>query len=172
MIQLLLEKGVDFNEMDIHRTAHADIKQLLLEHVQLTRVPKPENSAVDCRFWGTITDIGHDHAYYSKPVSVDTILTPDTSFEELMADHGSNPIRENERLIRWIHLPENNMEWIEILISKALGTPEAVASVLRSDLWSRRIHGADKTIHARCLRPVCADLSRGEFRLGPLRNSG
>ncbi|KAL2821445.1 hypothetical protein BDW59DRAFT_164181 [Aspergillus cavernicola] len=123
-------------------------------------MPKLENSAVDRRFWGTITDIGQSHAYYSKPVPMDRILTPDASLDELMADSQPNNIREDERLVRWIHLPENNVEWVEILMIKVLETPEAVANVLRSDLWSNRVRGAEKTIHARCLRPVCADFSR------------
>ncbi|KFA80205.1 hypothetical protein S40288_10075 [Stachybotrys chartarum IBT 40288] len=153
MVQLLLEKGADFMT-DLMSKARPDIKQLLVEHVQLTRKPRDDCKVVDHSFWGKVVDIGSSGAWYSKSVPVDRILASDSSFDELMADGRPDNISTAERAARWIHIPENNMEWIEILMDKVLDSPEAVANLLRSDLWKGRIRNADKATYARCLRPT------------------
>ncbi|KAI1876265.1 uncharacterized protein JN550_001761 [Neoarthrinium moseri] len=155
MVQLLLEKGASF-ETEMLRGARPELKQLLQSHVQLMYKPLPESKRVDNRFWGRIVEIGPSQKCHSKAVRVDGILSPDISFDELMLDGRPQGISKGgDKLLRWIHLPENNMEWVEALMTKCLGSSEATANLLRSKLWGDRVRNSEKHFYSRCLRPVC-----------------
>ncbi|KAI0528444.1 hypothetical protein GGR58DRAFT_495970 [Xylaria digitata] len=171
MVQLLLDKGVYF-EREMLREARAELKQLLQSHVHLTYKPLLENRRVDGRFWGRMVEIGSSQRCHSKAVRVDLILNPDVSFDNLMVDGRPQTfLNDGDKLVRWVHLPENNMEWVEVLITKILGTPEATANVLRSDLWSDRVRSTEKHFYSRCLRPVCTDFPYDSLNVSNHRGS-
>ncbi|KAI0159896.1 hypothetical protein GGR52DRAFT_576635 [Hypoxylon sp. FL1284] len=156
LVRLLLDHGVYF-ETEWLRGTRAEMQQLLQGYVRL-KYKLPENAAVEKKFWGRVIDIGSSQRCHSKAVPVDEILDPGNSLNELMLDDRPEDLFKNERnSVRWIHLPENNMEWVEILLTKVLGTPEATANLLRSDLWRDRVRNAEKNYYKRCLRPVSTD---------------
>jgi hypothetical protein len=108
IVQLLLGKGFDA-EMETPLAASSDIKGLLLEHVRLTRIPRPENMRVDHQFWGKLVDIGLSGSHYSKSIPMDRIIDPQSNFDELMGDGREGNIPQSERRVRWIHIPQNNV---------------------------------------------------------------
>ncbi|KAE9365823.1 hypothetical protein N431DRAFT_487728 [Stipitochalara longipes BDJ] len=56
--------------------------------------------------------------------------------------------------LRWLHLPANNMRWVEASIF-AFSLPVAMG-LTKSERWvKRQHHGAVKTHHARFMRPHC-----------------
>jgi hypothetical protein len=109
MVQLLLSHGAEFDPDKLLPVAPTDIKQVLIEQIQLTRKPRPDSNDVDNKFWGTITDVPPDSRdYRMKPVTVDQILADDVKLDEFMlGDWSIKP--ERNRSVWWIHLPENNV---------------------------------------------------------------
>ncbi|KAK4115959.1 hypothetical protein N656DRAFT_410271 [Canariomyces notabilis] len=170
MVQLLLSHGAEFDPDKLLPMAPTDIQQVLIEHIQLTRKPRSDSKDVDNKFWGRIADVSPDSRdYCMKPVTVDQILAPEIKLDELML--GDGPIRSraasirsewNGRSVRWIHLPENNMEWIEILMAKLVSNREDLTKVLPSNRWANAIRGRDLKLHARCLRPGCKHITGAE----------
>ncbi|UZP46439.1 hypothetical protein NXS19_014251 [Fusarium pseudograminearum] len=67
---------------------------------------------------------------------------------------------------KWIHLPANNMRWIEVLISQLYKDKTQTYNILKPERWVRRQHhrGLDTSDatpdkpgvhHARFMRPIC-----------------
>lgn len=108
LVQLLLEKGFDA-EMENTEDASDGIKRLLLERVRITRVPKPKHLSVGHRFRGKIVDVWPSGSHYPRSIPMDNMIDPQSNFDELMRDGRGVNIPQNERQVRWIHIPQNNV---------------------------------------------------------------
>lgn len=93
---------------------------------------------------------------------------------------GYDPSEEPEnRRIRWIHLPANNMSWVEVFTPRSIASTELTGMkslmkalhqkepqetsydkvILRSKFWKGRQNGHDsKRHHARFMRPTAMEL--------------
>ncbi|RYP79936.1 hypothetical protein DL769_002695 [Monosporascus sp. CRB-8-3] len=109
---------------------------------------------------------GVDGAFPNQKVFVQTLLTK---------DEGTNPLMWNlgDDTIRYVHLPANNMAWVEeaiaryyhedrpekddLYISSKLRRSETkTGMILRSEYWqSQRMFDDNTQVHARHMRPFC-----------------
>ncbi|KAL4761092.1 uncharacterized protein BDW70DRAFT_168156 [Aspergillus foveolatus] len=72
---------------------------------------------------------------------------------------------ENSVQFRWLHLPVNNLLMLQY--SKQYKSPTRDL-VLRDELWMERLHkGAEKSPHARFMRPVCQEIGSSSMQSKP-----
>lgn len=118
----------------------------------------------------TILDINFRALVDGTPVTIKN----DTTVYDII-DQGPAAIMENNQpQLRWIHLPANNMAWVEDLMTslhKEQTGQNAVISdeaqeitkfdgVLREDLWKKAFHGRNsKSIHSRFMMPLATRYS-------------
>lgn len=121
-----------------------------------------------------VTMAGLDGEFPSQKVSVQTLLTEDKKRNPLMWDCEADTIR-------YVHLPANNMAWVEEAIARYYGEhrPEKDDSymsskfrrdrtkaemLLRSECWqSQRGHDSASEVHARHMRPFCDTVSTSDM---------
>ncbi|RYP64694.1 hypothetical protein DL771_008651 [Monosporascus sp. 5C6A] len=113
-----------------------------------------------------ITMPGVDGTFPSQKVSVQTLLTKDEDTNPLMWSFGDDTIR-------YVHLPANNMAWVEEAIaryyhedrpgkddayisSKLRPSESKTGMILRSEYWqSQRMFDDNTQVHARHMRAFC-----------------
>ncbi|RYP13191.1 hypothetical protein DL765_007018 [Monosporascus sp. GIB2] len=113
-----------------------------------------------------ITMPGVDGTFPSQKVSVQTLLTKDKDTNPLMWELGDDTIR-------YVHLPANNMAWVEEAIaryyhedrpekddlyinSKLRRSETRTDMILKSEYWqSQRMFDDNTQVHARHMRPSC-----------------
>ncbi|RYO82235.1 hypothetical protein DL766_003209 [Monosporascus sp. MC13-8B] len=113
-----------------------------------------------------ITMPGVDGTFPSQKVSLQTLPTKDKDTNPLMWDLGDDTIR-------YVHLPVNNMAWVEEAIaryyhedrpekddlyisSKLLRSETKADMILKSEYWqSQRMFDDNTQVHARHMRPSC-----------------
>lgn len=75
--------------------------------------------------------------------------------EELLSEPTLPPTNTGDS-IRWIHLPANNMRWVELLMVRLYGNPTKAYQILTAERWVRRQHlGASGKAYARFMHPHC-----------------
>ncbi|KAL5002927.1 hypothetical protein BDV10DRAFT_87244 [Aspergillus recurvatus] len=84
-------------------------------------------------------------------------------------------MEENNAQFRWLHLPVNNMRWVELLMlryNKQYKSPKRDL-VLRDELWMERLHkGTQNSPHARFMRPVCQEIGSSSIQSKPTDGHG
>ncbi|KAK0748858.1 ankyrin repeat-containing domain protein [Apiosordaria backusii] len=117
----------------------------------LWREPRPDAASVDKEFSATVVyvsksdELDIDH----RMPSVESLLQG----EHLLSPHGAT--------CAWMHLPANNMRWVEALMAKryeVCGENESWKSdvVLKPRFWVQQQHKSQEgPYHARFMRPAC-----------------
>ncbi|TVY18934.1 Ankyrin-2 [Lachnellula arida] len=186
MIRTLLDGGafLDATNLDGYRAQHLARNSGHIESADMLRdfesrmistESLPEIARIDGGFFGAIVDFVHKESglYVHKKVSVDRMLSKQ-SFDSIMAGVkgelsrdaegvNANVESRNQKKPRWLHLPANNMRWVEILMNKhycGLEMPEAARAILRPEVWTERQHLAGQSIiHGRFMKPGCQKVS-------------
>ncbi|KAK0701938.1 hypothetical protein B0T26DRAFT_735298 [Lasiosphaeria miniovina] len=173
------------SDYDVER----DAKAYLIQYTFMPH-PKADHSAMEGQshsFSDTITlnrpaepteekieDVRFEGRFPHQHVSVDLLLR---SGSDKSRRHGLSNIlsrelchRKDPTRLRYIHLPFNNMEWVESVIAGYYDDPPPALSVnqpdasiqtqtqmlLRPELWRGQQNGAwSGTAHARHMRPLC-----------------
>ena len=187
LVRLLLKEGADIYAVDVdgnsaQRSAmlleHKGIFNLLSEYEskRLYRAPLPYSQKVDGPFLGAIVDLLQPPSwrYYYKRISVDRMLSHE-SFDEIMGAFKGETTGTDvalQRSLRWLHLPANNMRWVEILMAKhydAVNNPDAVGAILRPEIWADEQHEVKGSpVHGRFIKPGCQRIAT---TFTPQRNS-
>ncbi|KAL4874565.1 hypothetical protein BJY04DRAFT_224908 [Aspergillus karnatakaensis] len=111
--------------------------------------PYPEISQ---RFRGKIV-------FFTKSSAGDKLTpkTKDVLVSELLASPATIQAPEHEQLrFKWLHLPMNNMRWIEALVFAHYGSRPSAYKVLKSDRWVGRQYQRDGSAHqTRFMQPLC-----------------
>ncbi|KAK4447225.1 hypothetical protein QBC34DRAFT_410137 [Podospora aff. communis PSN243] len=67
---------------------------------------------------------------------------------------------EDPTRIKYIHIPSNNMEWIEAVVGRYYGNQTTKDRILSPELWRGQQHGSwSGPAHARYMRPLCERVS-------------
>ncbi|KAJ4291881.1 hypothetical protein N0V90_009777 [Kalmusia sp. IMI 367209] len=83
-------------------------------------------------------------------------LVVQKSVKELLSDPTFPKAVTEREQFRWLHLPANNMLWVEVLMLKLYEQPAKAYQILTPERWVRRQHrGATGKPHARFMRPHC-----------------
>ncbi|RDL33135.1 uncharacterized protein BP5553_08574 [Venustampulla echinocandica] len=177
MVEILLAEGafIDATDMDGYRAqhlarkyGHIAIAEMLqkYESRMISTESLPGTTRIDGGFIGTVVDFVHSGRYFHKKISVDRMLSNE-SFDSIMTgakgdlrpeaeDTESGFENPDPRKVRWLHLPANNMRWVEILMNKQyrdLEMPEAARAILRPEAWADRQHRPGKSIvHGRFMK--------------------
>ncbi|KAL5092346.1 hypothetical protein Trisim1_001603 [Trichoderma cf. simile WF8] len=88
-------------------------------------------------------------------------------FEELSVaklmkkSNGALSLNNKGNKFQWVHLPANNMKWVEVLFGKIYHEDPSLAyKVLEPKRWVKRQHEGDRgSPHARFMMPACHDFS-------------
>ncbi|KAI9868593.1 MAG: Ankyrin repeat and death domain-containing protein 1A [Trichoglossum hirsutum] len=168
-VVLLLTAGFsEDGEDDEHKTAmnyaleggKDEVVQVIQEKRQLVHLLTPVGLRVGRLFNATVVEFFDAGKRKLHTLTVTDILEGKWGREE-----------ESGMLeFQWLHLPENNMEWIEILMAqhfRDLGWPGRQNLILRRELWAAQQHQHSTGVHhARFMRPHFQ-----EFATGPLPTS-
>ncbi|KAI3320968.1 hypothetical protein HD806DRAFT_504125 [Xylariaceae sp. AK1471] len=75
----------------------------------------------------------------------------------LLADPASIQAPESdETTFKWFHLPANNMQWVEVLISRYYDASSSAFQILKPERWVGRQHQGGANAHqARFMQPLC-----------------
>ncbi|KAF8853541.1 hypothetical protein BDZ45DRAFT_75687 [Acephala macrosclerotiorum] len=135
---------------------HHTILQMLAQREKdgpLAKIAAKKYQNVDHEFKATVID-------FFDTVDQDQIDARAFFVDELL----ENPRLEHDHSkgnlsFRWLHLPANNMMWVEVLVARLFDNPAEAYRVLDSERWVGRQHrggfGAHQNHHARFMRPLC-----------------
>ncbi|KAM6505792.1 hypothetical protein FSOLCH5_013967 [Fusarium solani] len=145
------------------------VLQTLISSESLRTGPLEEAVAVDSQFSVTVVKIPKTE----ESDMVFAMLPVDTVLRQCLPKHLSG-----DDSCRWLHLPANNMAWVEALMARhfeSAGEEEKWKRniVLKPKLWSGQQHTSwDKTYHARFMRPACHSfaLSKSRAKADSLRS--
>ncbi|KAI0384250.1 hypothetical protein F5Y04DRAFT_278254 [Hypomontagnella monticulosa] len=158
VVKVLLERGAD---IDTPCRDGATVMALAVKHATIFRMvserdkngklagDKNIHPNIDSRFNAKVVDFVNS-GNTQKPKS------RDEQVQMLLKNPKLILTNENEDIaFRWIHLPANNMRWVEVLISGLYGSQSAYR-ILEPSRWvSRQHHGNDGAHHARFMQPFC-----------------
>ncbi|KAJ5369278.1 uncharacterized protein N7496_009038 [Penicillium cataractarum] len=160
-VQVLLNAGASVQLRNANGEAAVDLANHhpILFHMvaavdNIERLAETEDnhlhSNIDHEFKATVIDF----------VSVSGILTPcavEIAVDELLKSPWVSTAPANSSTsFRWLHLPVNNMRWIELLMARLYNNPASAYRVLKPERWvNRQHHGATGVHHARFMRPQC-----------------
>ncbi|RSL81667.1 hypothetical protein CEP52_017150 [Fusarium oligoseptatum] len=145
------------------------VLQILMSSESLRKEPLKEAAMVDNQFSATVVKIPERE----ESDMVFAMLSVDTILRQGLPKHLSG-----DDSCRWLHLPANNMTWVEVLMARhfeASGEEEKWKRniVLKPKLWSGQQHTSwDKSYHARFMRPACHSfaLSQSRAKADPSRS--
>ncbi|KAF2184914.1 hypothetical protein K469DRAFT_688498 [Zopfia rhizophila CBS 207.26] len=170
-LRMLLSKRADFKATDnqertarelledkIRELPSAEWNDALRILKELDRSPElysdpiPNSKEVDSRFNPVILDFAsgffHRHGK-RRELGIDVIVSGEEKFFKRHMEGGPQ--------FRWLHLPANNMRWIELLMLRYSDSDRSPKRhlVLRDELWMERLHrGSQNLAHARYMRPM------------------
>ncbi|EKJ72997.1 hypothetical protein FPSE_06785 [Fusarium pseudograminearum CS3096] len=121
------------------------------------------DQAVDALFLATVT------TFKSEGDSLKGFVSERHDVSQLLLNQEYESTEEEEKqeaVSKWIHLPANNMRWVEVLISQLYKDKTQTYNILKPERWVRRQHhrGLDTSNatsvkpgihHARFMRPLC-----------------
>ncbi|KAL6710652.1 hypothetical protein ACN47E_007709 [Coniothyrium glycines] len=86
------------------------------------RAPSSTKGELACKHYQiTVTEIyalGKSDKYWSVNISVDLLLYGTTGLPEILAAARPKAIRQEQLVCTWIHIPENNIIWVEDLVDR------------------------------------------------------
>ncbi|ORY12883.1 hypothetical protein BCR34DRAFT_286855 [Clohesyomyces aquaticus] len=164
VIKLLLEFGANVRKRGVSGTPRSlvgtgTILAMLAAADDEGRLAKSEddtNPDTDSRFDATVFsfEVGQSATvFYPTAQKVDSLL----AYPKDRSDRG--PLN-----FRWIHLPANNMRWVELLMMRLQEKSNRAYEILKPERWTRRQHlGATGAPHARFMRPLCQAFASGSI---------
>jgi hypothetical protein len=160
IVKVLLEAGADISRRDNAgatpltlnlRLANTPILAMLNaadEEGRLAENKTYVNPNVDKNFQAMLT-------LFKEGLEGSAFLPTKRTVEDLWAEPWL-PAAHKGNCFQWIHLPANNMRWVELLLVKLYGKPAKTYHALGSERWVRRQHrGAASKLHTRFMRPLC-----------------
>ncbi|KAK4175285.1 ankyrin repeat-containing domain protein [Triangularia setosa] len=124
-----------------------------------TAAVDPDTAAVDEAFRATLLYIQDDgEPKLELGMNIRTLLNGDFPRSK----------QGKKETCTWVHLPANNMRWVEVLMAKrykACGESERwkLNVVLKPRFWEQQQHKSQsRSYHARSMRPVCHRFDIGE----------
>ncbi|KAL2672658.1 hypothetical protein Neosp_013372 [[Neocosmospora] mangrovei] len=137
------------------------VLQILVSSEPLRTRPLEEATDVDRQFSATVVKIpkGEESDMRFAMLSVESLLR-----------QGLPKHLNGDDSCRWLHLPANNMTWVEILMARhfeSAGEEESWKRniVLKPKLWSGQQHTSwNKAYHARFMRPACHSFALSQSR--------
>ncbi|KAH6708782.1 hypothetical protein BKA61DRAFT_557600 [Leptodontidium sp. MPI-SDFR-AT-0119] len=162
VVKLLLEAGADISmENAMAKTPkklaedgdHHTILQMLAQREEdgpLAETDAGLSHQVDHKFKATVVDFIYTSKIYQHEVK-------EVSIDELLKNlYLEDDQRNDDISFRWLHLPANNMRWVEVLMARLFNNPTQAYRVLSSERWVGRQHrGASDNYHARFMQPMC-----------------
>ncbi|KAE9362676.1 hypothetical protein N431DRAFT_144786 [Stipitochalara longipes BDJ] len=171
IVGLLLREGVSIDEQDMSGATALDLAESneqesvirMLQDYDSRRLaisPLKQSHIIDGGFWGMVADFTSPPSfrYVYNRVSVDRMLSHET-FDEIMNKAARSRATsfdrgDKSRAVRWLHLPANNMKWVEILMAKCFNSRTA-ANILKPEIWVERQHKTTgMNVHDRFIRPL------------------
>jgi len=143
------------------KPARKDIINILAPHNQVEALSEDALGAAN-GFYATVVDFGNYHN--------ENMVTRKTVFELLYARDTINPRKPAVSILpkdskatnfRWIHLPANNMAWVEALLTKAFieeGANDVDGFKALERSFSHQHRG--QQIHSHFMRPMCQSVPR------------
>ncbi|PMD60285.1 uncharacterized protein K444DRAFT_588846 [Hyaloscypha bicolor E] len=165
VVEILAQAGCDISLKSNNNESPKDVAIKMNYGSILKILAKRDEDGPLAETWEALN---HDIDKVINATIVDFFTESD--IQPYVRERSVNALLENPRLpheknnaspsYRWIHLPANNMKWVEILISKLYENPTLAYHILSSERWVRRQHrGASGVDHARFMRPLCQSFS-------------
>ncbi|KAK0657865.1 ankyrin repeat-containing domain protein [Cercophora newfieldiana] len=149
-------------------SSHDILEKLKLSGLLWSKAPDDSREA-DRDFYATLMGVP-ERNNNTEDISLHAVR-----LESLL--RGERPPMSRGTSCEWLHLPANNMRWVEVLIAKhydACGSKEAWKAnvVLKNRLWEKQQHiPREGSYHARFMRPACHSLGLRETSSNTTRTS-
>jgi ankyrin repeat protein len=120
-------------------------------------LPASEEGQLACKsFQVTVTEIYStvsSDKHWSVNISIEALLYGSTSLDDILAQVRPRAVHSETPVCIWIHVPENNMVWLEDLLARKLGIQRAI--------WQDTAHPVFESIRNRAITP---HIGSGEIR--------
>ncbi|KAF9767725.1 hypothetical protein IL306_015066 [Fusarium sp. DS 682] len=171
VVDALLEKGADVCSKDANEETATDLAVNKGLQSVATRVLQRSregtaaetvdqlNEDVDRQFLATVVMFKSQGDNLKRLVSKKTI-------NDLLKNPRDSAEMTKDVAFKWLHLPENNMRWVEVLMAQLCQDRTQAYKILKPERWVRRQHQRSQNFqsanderrevhHARFMRPLC-----------------